>query len=253
MRDLPEAFTPFAREPSSSGLFVDFDGTLADIVDDPDAARPVDGAVEALEALARRMGRVGVVSGRPLAFLRRFLDGPDLYLAGLYGMQWLDGGRVGDHPQAGIWRQVVEDVVSAGATGPEGMRVESKDLSLTLHYREHPEAAAAVRRWAEEQAARSGLEARPARMSMELHPPIEADKGTAVLAAATGLARVAFAGDDLGDLEAYDALDALDAEGVATVRVAVGSAEAPPELLERADVVLDGPAEVVELLRRLAD
>ena len=136
--------------------------------------------------------------------------------------------------------------------GPAGMAVEPKGLSLTLHYRTRPDLADQVRAWAEGQAARSGLEVRAAKMSVELHPPVPADKGTALEALAAGMAAVAYVGDDRGDLPAYDALDRMAGAGVATVRVAVASAESPAELLARADVVLDGPPAVVQLLRGLA-
>src|SRR5690606_10224881 len=93
---------------------------------------------------------------------------------------------------------------------------------------------------------------RGARMSIELHPPIAADKGTALESLVDDLEAVCFIGDDMGDLPAYDALDRLAARGVQAVRVAVASSEAPPELIERADLVLDGPPEVLAFLRRLA-
>lgn len=234
-----------------AGLFCDFDGTMSEIVDDPGSAVPVDGAVEALVGLADHLARVGVLSGRPLAFLDGFFP-PKLFLAGLYGLECLDDGVRRDHPQAGAWREVIEDMAAcAAAKGPDGMRVEPKGLSITLHYREHPDRAAAVQRWADEQAARSGLVARPARMSVELHPPIDADKGTALAAAAEGLRAVAFIGDDVGDLSAFDALDELAAAGVATAKVAVASQEVAHELTDRADLVLDGPSDVVQLLRLL--
>ena len=89
-------------------------------------------------------------------------------------------------------------------------------------------------------------------MSVELHPPIAADKGTALEALAGGFGAVCFVGDDRGDLPAYDALDRMAARGVHALRVAVASDEAPAELLARADLVLDGPPAVVALLRRLA-
>jgi trehalose 6-phosphate phosphatase len=163
-----------------------------------------------------------------------------------------DGVRT-DHPDAGTWRAVVADVARGSAErGPAGMDVEPKGLSLTLHYRRHPEAADAVAAWAHEEAARSGLEVRAAKMSVELHPPIAADKGTALEALAGGFGAVCFVGDDRGDLPAYDALDRMAARGVHALRVAVASDEAPAELLARADLVLDGPPAVVALLRRLA-
>ena len=83
---------------------------------------------------------------------------------------------------------------------PAGMHVESKGLSITLHYRGRPRLEPRVRAFAEAQAARSGLECRPARMSYELHPPIPADKGSALAELSEGLAAVAFIGDDVGDL-----------------------------------------------------
>lgn len=246
-----EALRPFLDGPDHAGVFCDFDGTLATLVPDPDAAMPVEGAVDVLEALAARYARVGIVSGRPLEFLSRFFDG-GLYLAGLYGLEWSEAGDRHDHPQAGAWREAVDDVASCSVgRGPAGMRVEPKGLSLTLHYREHPELADEVRTWADQQASRSGLVARAARMSVELHPPIDADKGSALRAASADLAAVCFLGDDLGDLDAFDALDDLAARGVDTLRVAVASGAAVEELVARADVVLDGPVDAVALLRQL--
>jgi trehalose 6-phosphate phosphatase len=239
-------------EPDRTGILVDFDGTLAPIVDDPAAARPVDGAVELLAELAGRYARVAVLSGRPVAFLEPLLP-PGVVLSGLYGLEVIERGRRRDHPSGGMWREVVADVASHSADrGPAGMRVEPKGLSLTLHYRERPSIAAQVWDWARRQAQRSGLEARRARMSVELHPPIAADKGTAVTEVAKGLGAVLFAGDDAGDLPGFAALDRLEATGVDVVRVAVRSEEAPEDLLARADLVVDGPGGVVDLLRALA-
>jgi trehalose 6-phosphate phosphatase len=122
---------------------------------------------------------------------------------------------------------------------------------LTLHYRGHPELESTVRALAERQAARSGLWVRPARMSFELHPPIPADKGTAVRDLADGLGAICFFGDDLGDLPAFSELQRLAAEGVATARIAVRSDEAPEELLDAADAVVDGPEGARDLLQQL--
>jgi trehalose 6-phosphate phosphatase len=88
-------------------------------------------------------------------------------------------------------------------------------------------------------------------MSYELHPPIEADKGTTVIELAGALRAVCYIGDDLGDLAAFDGLDELASRGVDAVRVAVRSAELSPLIVERADVLLDGPAAVVALLEQL--
>jgi trehalose 6-phosphate phosphatase len=247
-----EALAPLRADPGHAGILLDYDGTLAPIVPDPEDARPTDGIADVLSRLAAKYRRVAVLSGRPVEFLRRVLP-PGIVLAGLYGLEIVEDGRRRDHPQGGAWREVVDDVASCSAArGPAGMRVESKGLSITLHYRARPEIEGEVWEWARGQSARSGLEVRPAKKSVELHPPIGVDKGTTVTELAEGLAAVCYVGDDIGDLPAFDALDRMAQSGVAAVRIVVGSDEAPAELLRRADVVLDGPAGVRALLHDLA-
>jgi trehalose 6-phosphate phosphatase len=252
MRDAATSLLePITEDPAHAGVLVDFDGTLAPIVDDPAVARPLPEAAELLGQLAHRYRVVAVLSGRPVGFLREHLP-PSVVLSGLYGLEVLEANQRRDHPWAGAWREVIDDVVAtARASGPTGMRVEPKGLSLTLHYRTAPEIEATVQAWARRQAARSGLQARPARMSVELHPPIDSNKGSAIAALAEGLRAVCYIGDDSGDLPAFAALDRLREEGVHTVRVAVRSDEAPPELLDRADLVVDGPDGVRDLLKSL--
>ena len=242
---------PFRSDPSSAGLFVDFDGTLSPIVDDPQSARPADGAVEVLSLLAPRLGAIVVSSGRPVEFLADQL--PDgISIVGLYGLAGVDRGVRWEHPNGGVWREVVADVAAAiERLAPAGIRVEPKGLSLTVHYRGRPDLADVAEELARAQGVRAGLLVRSARMSVELHPPIESDKGTVVERYVDDLTAVMVAGDDLGDLPAYDALDRLAECGVHTVRVAVASVEAPVELTSRADIVVDGPADFVELLRSL--
>jgi trehalose 6-phosphate phosphatase len=247
-----ESLAPFLENPKDCALVVDYDGTLSPIVEDAAAATPHPDVPALLTRLRDHLGLVAVVSGRPIDFLAPLLP-EGLVLAGLYGLEVsTDVGRR-DHPQAGNWREVVDDVAGrAELRGPRGMVVERKGLSLTLHYRTAPELEKAIGAFAAEQATRSGLVARPARMSWELHPPIEVDKGTAVFDLASAFKAVAFAGDDLGDLPGFEALDELDQLGIGTLRIAVDSPEAPLELLDRADLVVDGPAGLVALLDTLA-
>ena len=82
-----------------------------------------------------------------------------------------------------------------------------------------------------------------------MRPPVAADKGTAVraLLEPRGLRRALYAGDDTTDLDAFRGLDGLDV----SVRIAVASVEGPPELREAADIVVESPAALVELLRLL--
>jgi trehalose 6-phosphate phosphatase len=247
-----ELFAPFLAAPSEAGIFTDFDGTLSPIVDVPDEAQPLAEVGEVLGLLAERYGRVAVVSGRPVSFLEGRLPAT-VVLSGLHGLERLDHGERLDHPQGGVWREVTDDIAVLAANRlPPTVRVEDKGISVTLHYREHPEVADEVHRFAEQQAARSGLVCRAARMSYELHPPVEADKGTALADLTTGLQAACFIGDDRGDIAAFSALDRLAADGMTTVKVAVASGETPPDLVDAADLVLPGPEQAVELLRWLA-
>ncbi len=244
-----DPFDVLRDDPSSAAVITDYDGTLAPIVDDPGAAAPSPGAVGALHRLADRYALVGVVSGRPVEFLASQL-GDRLWLCGLYGLENLAGGVLIQAAEATGWRDVVAGAVGR-AVGVFGAGVEDKGLSLTLHFRTTPELGPEVRAWAHAEADRSGLVPREAKASIELHPPVHIDKGTAIEAAVSGLRAVCFLGDDIGDLTAFDALDRLAAQGVHTVRVAVATSESPVEMLERADVVVDGQGGVLGVLESL--
>ena len=92
----------------------------------------------------------------------------------------------------------------------------------------------------------------PGRQACELRPPVPVDKGTSFDELARAYERRIFAGDDLGDLAAFDQVFGDPEHDVQPVRIAVRSSEAPPELLERADVIVDGPRGLAELLAELA-
>jgi len=248
----PALLAPIARDPERAGVFCDFDGTLSTIVDEPAGARPVPGAVEVLGRLATRYRVVAVVSGRPASFLREHIAARGVMLSGLYGLERVSSDQIETMEVAGAWRDVVAEVASrAEQTDGPGAEVERKGLSVTLHYRRAPQREREARLWAEAEARRTGLVVHPGRQCYELRPPIERDKGSVVRELASGLDAACFLGDDVGDLAAFDALDGIEREGRVALRVGVRSPEAPPGLLERADVQVDGPAGVVELLELL--
>jgi trehalose 6-phosphate phosphatase len=252
-----ELLAPLRADPPTAGVFSDFDGTLAPIVDDPAAAAPLPGVVDVLGALAARYGVVGVVSGRPAAFLRSHLGGHSLFLSGLYGLERVTGdGGIEVVPDAAPWVAVVEEAATAAdADLGLGPAVERNGLSVVLHVRTAPARADEVDAWVTARAEATGLVLHRGRMSYELRPPLEFDKGTAMAGAAAGgnLRSLCFLGDDRGDLSAFAALDRLDRDGATTVKVAVRSAEVPEELLDRADVVVDGPEGALDVLRALLD
>jgi trehalose 6-phosphate phosphatase len=250
----PDLFAAWREQPQRAGVMLDFDGTLAEIVTQPEDARPLPAAVEVLGVLCLRFGRVAVVSGRPVAFLHEHLDVPGLVLSGLYGLESWRDGEVVVHPDAVVWRPVVAALADrAQAELPSGVGVERKGLSFGLHVRARPEYEDTVRAWSAAAADDSGLELHEARRSFELRPPLDVDKGSAVMALAEGLDAACFVGDDRGDLPAFAALDRLaESDGVTVVRVVAASDETPASLLAEADVVVEGPRGALELLRELA-
>jgi trehalose 6-phosphate phosphatase len=166
---------------------------------------------------------------------------------GLYGME----GAARDLADA------VSPLVERVAASIPGARVEHKVSSMAVHYRQAAEPAVARATLLpplEEIASENDLAVLEGKMVLELVPAEHPRKGAAVtrILGEYALDAALFAGDDVADVEAFDALDDARTAGVQTVKVAVRSAEAPVVLLERADLVVDGPAGLVELLGQLA-
>jgi len=246
-----DALLALRRAPASSAVFLDFDGTLAPIVVAADQARPLPGVADLLLELRQAFGVVAVISGRPVSYLRGHLP-PSVELHGLYGLESVVDGELSHHPEALAWRAVVDGVADAARReGPPGVDVEHKGLSLTLHFRRHAAVSDAALVWATAAAERSGLRLRRAKMSLELHPPIDVDKGTVVEARSVGMTGACYVGDDQGDLPAFAALDRLARQGLTSLKVAVRTSEAAADLLAQADLEVDGPEGAVALLRGL--
>jgi trehalose 6-phosphate phosphatase len=252
---LPAPLLPLAAHPREAAVLVDFDGSISAIVDDPAHAHVLPGARDALAGLIGVIGTVAVVSGRPVEFLARAIDLPELTLVGQYGLERMVDGRAVVDPRA----EPYLDRVAAAADEIErelpDLLVERKaGVAVTVHWRTAPEREADAVAIVDRIARHHDLTVYPTKMARELRPPVPADKGTAVETLLDRAAHACFAGDDRGDLDAFAALARLDAEGRLehAVRIAVGSAEAPPELLAQADLVVDGPAALVSLLEELA-
>ncbi|MDQ3963482.1 MAG: trehalose-phosphatase [Actinomycetota bacterium] len=259
----PDALSSLAAEPHRTGLFLDFDGTLSEIVHIPSAARPVAGVPELLARLARVFKVVAIVSGRAAGQLAEWL-GPETEIWGVHGAESAVGGTVTPSewakPFLELMRRVLQEAEDGlAALGAEGALLEDKGVIINLHFRAATDpvaAEAALERLAHHLADRHGLSVAKGRMSYELRPPVDFSKAAVVLdrARAEGLHAVAFVGDDRVDLPGFDALDQLAEEGVATTcRVAVRSREAPEELLSRADIVLEGPTGAVAWLDGLLE
>ncbi|HLX87448.1 MAG TPA: trehalose-phosphatase [Acidimicrobiales bacterium] len=244
-----------AADPPGSAVLTDFDGTLSPVVPDPERAVPLPGATGVLAALAERFALVAVVSGRPVRFLERQLAGagPRVRLVGGYGVEWLQGGEVHRAPEVEPWLGPAAEVAAAArAEAPPGVGIEDKGFAVTLHWRPAPEAGPWAQEFAARWSERTGMVLQPGRLAVEFRPPVALDKGATLERLAAGCRAVCFMGDDAGDVAAFDALDRLAGSGVHGVRVAVADAESPPELVARADLVVDGPHAALALLDALA-
>jgi trehalose 6-phosphate phosphatase len=248
-------------DPGGALVALDYDGVLAPIVPDPDAAVPAPGALDALRRLAARVGTLAVVTGRPAAQVVALggLDAvPGLLVEGQYGAErWVAGELTTPaDPPAVLAAKAELPAVLAGAGADPGVWVEDKRLALVVHARRTADPDAELARLGPalaKLADRVGLETHPGKMVLELRPP-GFDKGGVLrrLAAAAGPSAVLFAGDDLGDLPGFAAVEELRAAGTPGLTVASASPEAAA-VAERADVAVDGPPGVVALLTRLAD
>jgi trehalose 6-phosphate phosphatase len=207
-----------------------------------------------------RLGLVAVVSGRPVDFLAaqlgagRLEDG-GLELVGQYGLERLVDGSTSTDERAVAFVDAIATAAAEAERALPRLRLERKGgIAFVIHWRTSPERGAEAVRTTEAIATRHGLTAHPAKMAMEVRPPVALDKASAVESLlAPGFDAVAFAGDDRGDLPAFDALDRATRAGLVrhAVRIGVESPEAPPELLARADLTVPGPAGLAAVLREL--
>ncbi|MFB8025402.1 trehalose-phosphatase [Streptomyces sp. NPDC056465] len=260
-----EGLAALLARPDRAVVALDFDGTLADIVPDPERSRAHPRVVPALSALAPRVAAVAVITGRPAGTAVRyggFAGAPGLdhlVVLGHYGAERWDAATAtvrAPDPDPGVEAVRAElPAVLAEAGADDGTWIEEKGgRAVAVHTRRAADPQAvfeALRTPLAGLAARHGLIVEPGRLVLELRPP-GMDKGVALeeYVKAVGAETVLYAGDDLGDLAAYAAVAKLRTEGVAGLLVCSGTEV--PELTERADLVLPGPAAVADLLAALA-
>jgi trehalose 6-phosphate phosphatase len=228
-----------AEEPAQAALFLDVDGVLAPIVPRPEDARVPEDTRAELRRLYARYALVACISGRAGNDAQRIVGVPELTYVGNHGLEL--------EASATEWATRLHSFLAT----VDWPQVEDKGLTAALHFRNVANETTtraelddiAVR------AQQAGFVARYGRKVLELVPPLEANKGTAVrrLLDERGLRRALYVGDDTTDLDAFAALEQIELG----IRVAVLSKEGPSELRSMADLALQSPADVLRLLRRL--
>ncbi|MGN6430853.1 MAG: trehalose-phosphatase [Gaiellaceae bacterium] len=233
-----ELLAALAERPDAAAVLLDVDGTLAPIVARPELASVPEETRAELRRLVGRYALVAAVSGRTGKDAARIVgvDGP-VYV-GVHGLELA--------PEAEGWRGPLHEFAET-----VDLPIEDKGLAIVFHYRGAPDEEAMLERLEDvaADARELGLVAQFGRKVLEVRPPVEADKGTAVRALLheRGLERALYAGDDTTDLDAFRGLDGLEL----AVRVAVASAEGPEELVDAADLVVESPDGLARLLTRL--
>jgi trehalose 6-phosphate phosphatase len=252
------------RDPGRALLALDFDGVLSPIVDNPERAQALPRVIPALAYVGQRVGSVAIITGRPVSFLTsrdgfsvlRSIPGFSIY--GQYGRERWDAvtqTMTVDPPSNGI--AAAREELTQLLQGPEiasGVWLEDKGSALAVHTRRaaDPEGALAVlSEPVGDLARRHHLRVEPGRMVIEIRPP-GVHKGDVLrsLAEDRAAGSVLYAGDDLGDLDAFSAVDQLRKHGIPGIKVCSGSPEAA-EVAEAADLVVNGPAGIADLLEDL--
>jgi trehalose 6-phosphate phosphatase len=260
---LAQALRPLTDDPGQAAVFCDIDGTLAPIVRRADDAKVDERAARLLGAIARRYRCVACISGRSATEAKRLVGVGGIAYAGTHGAELLlpSEGRPVLDPEVARWVDSVHGFVREHDTREMRtlrVRIEDKGPIVAFHWRGAPDEDAA-KSCVEEIAGAAegaGLWTHWGRKVLEVRPPVEIGKGRAVreLLKRYPAKTAMFAGDDATDLDAFDALEELVAEGSleAAVLVGVASDEGPAAIVERADLVVEGVEGVRAVLETLA-
>ncbi len=256
-----EALRPLTDDPARSALFFDVDGTLSPIVERAVDAQVPKETSQLLGRLSRRYALIACISGRAAADVRRLVGVGGITYVGLHGAELLEPNAARPRTSAGFAEHMPRVKAFVGQRDTPQLRalrvrIEDKGPIMTFHWRGAPDEEAAlahVQRLAGEAEA-AGLSTHWGRKVLEVRPPVEVHKGQAVreLVERSEPAAALYAGDDVTDLDAFRTLTELAGDGaLAVVRVGVRSDDGPAEIVEQADVVVDGVAGMQSLLAAL--
>jgi trehalose 6-phosphate phosphatase len=253
------------ENPDETLVGIDFDGTLAPIVADPEQAHADPRAVAALARLGTLLGTVAIITGRPartavrLGGFRGVAGLGHLVVLGQYGVERWDAATdefviPPDPGQVAELEQEIPPLLDR--LGQGAAHVEHKGRAVVVHTRQLPDPDASFATLSgplNDLAERHEMVVEPGKNVLEIRSP-GVDKGVALrdIVAETGARQVVFVGDDLGDLPAYRVVEELRREGRGGLLVCSASHE-EDALSVLADVVVQGPSGVATWLEELAD
>jgi len=246
------------------GLAFDIDGTLSPIAPTPEEARLYPGVVALLEQ-ARERANVAIMTGRAIDDGARMVNVDGLTYVGNHGLEWSDGlpwlypvhmvQEALAYVEPG--KQLL-DLAQDGLVGVPGIIIQRKSVGGSIHYRlaPHPEQARQrILSLLEEPAHKVNMRLGEGKQVVEVRAPLAVNKGYALrqFVQRLGLQAVIFAGDDRTDLDAVVEISRLRQEGIAALSIVVQHADTLPELLEHADIVVQGVEGMVDLLQKMVE
>ncbi|HEX4012120.1 MAG TPA: trehalose-phosphatase [Solirubrobacteraceae bacterium] len=259
-----EAIEPLRANPQHAAIMLDIDGTLAPIVDHAADAHVPESTRQLLIAVARTYRLVACISGRRASEARAMVSIGSMNYVGSHGVELLRSGWTEAVLDADVadWVRRIHDFGRENDTADirrRRVRLEDKGPIAAFHWRGAPdeEAARAAVDAIADRAKAAGLRTHWGRKVLEVRPPVKIDKGSGIIRllneVGEGIDSAMYVGDDTTDLDAFRTLTTLVAEGrlVRAVRVGVQSEEGPSEITAEADLVVDGPEGVRELLALL--
>ncbi len=254
---LYEALAKWKEHPEKSGIFSDLDGTLSKIAPTPAEAVVTPEMRAVLQNIVDKYAVVGIVSGRDSTEARRIIALDNMIYIGNHGLEWLEDGKQFYAPEAfnffGLAGNLAAEL-SAIIDDPDYI-VERKKLGVAVHYRQVEDkerAKALIEEVMQPMVAKYPLKLSEGRYVIELKPDLPVNKGDAVtvIALRTGIERAMYLGDDMTDIDAFQALGRLRDQGrLQTVSIAIASDESASSVVHEADYVVQSVDAAEDLLR----
>ena len=262
---LSEALAPLRASPGSSAILLDIDGTLAPIVENAADAHVPQSTRQLLTGVANKYGMVACVSGRRASEARAMVGVGTISYLGSHGVELLRAGWTEAVLDPGVedWIRRIRDFGREADTADSRklrVRLEDKGAIVAFHWRgaRDEEAARSAIDAIAQRAESVGLRTHWGRKVLEVRPPVRMDKGAGIRnlfqESGAGIEAALYVGDDVTDLDAFRALGEFVEEGRLSqaVRVGVTSEEGPSAIADEADLLVDGPNGVRDLLALLA-